>query len=134
MMEGNLAPAPTMATVLLAEADRELRETYFAFLSRNGFRVESAGDGLECLAKLRQFTPDVLILDLEMPWGGGSGVLGFLQEEPRYLPKRIVLTSTITPAPILNGQTEPDVYVLTKPFPGAALLRCAALLKSIGQP
>jgi CheY-like chemotaxis protein len=125
---------PAMATVLLAEADRELREIYLAFLYRKGFRVETAGDGLECLAKLRQFSPDVLILDLEMLWGGGDGVLGVLQEEPRLLPRRIVLTSTTAPAPILNGQIEPDVYVLTKPFPGTALLRCAALPTSIGQP
>lgn len=113
-----------MPTLLFADADRELREIYPSLLSHKGFVVETAGDGLECLAKLRQFMPDLLILDLELPWGGGDGVLGVMREDPRLQAVRVVLTSTA--AGNLDSVTSPPVVLtLPKPFPLSALLLCA---------
>ena len=33
---------------------------------------------LECLAQLRQWRPDVLVLDADLPWGSGLGVLSVM--------------------------------------------------------
>ncbi len=120
-----------MPTVLLAEADRELRDTYRCFLSRRGFHVDNADNGLACVAKLRRFVPELLILDLELPCGGGDGVLGFLREEPRLVPNRIVLTSAVAATHVFSGLTLPPVvHSLIKPFPLSALLERAALMAS----
>jgi CheY-like chemotaxis protein len=120
-----------MPTVLLAEADRELRDAYQWFLSHRGFQVETADNGLDCLAKLRRLVPDLLILDLELPWGGGDGVLSFVRENPRLLPKRVVLTSAVASPDVLGCLASPPaVQVVTKPFPLSALLEGAASVAS----
>jgi len=55
--------------------------SYQAFLSRDGFQVATATNGLDCVAKLRSFVPDLLVLDPELPWGQGDGVLAVMHED-----------------------------------------------------
>ncbi|MTV78206.1 response regulator, partial [Streptococcus pneumoniae] len=66
--------------VVIADQDVELAELYCRFLAENGFSAKTAGDGLECLRKVRRHAPDVLILDCELPWGDAEGVLACLRE------------------------------------------------------
>jgi CheY-like chemotaxis protein len=68
------------ATLLIAGDPSASRETMERFFADCGFRVEVAGDGLECLDKVRSSKPDVLVVDLETPWGGAGGVVAFLHE------------------------------------------------------
>jgi DNA-binding response OmpR family regulator len=108
--------------LLLAESDADLAEIYRKFLSRHGYVVEIAADGLECLAKLRCLIPDVLILDADILWGGGDGVLACLREEGSCgIP--VVLTGTGSSA-CLRGRYDsfPEVQCLEKPFPLSVLL------------
>ena len=98
-----------MPTVLLAEADRDLRNGYSDFLSRHGFQVDTVTNGLECLAKLRRFVPDMLVLDLELPWGGGDGVLALLCEDSRLVPTRVILMSGIHSGSVLDNLAMPPV-------------------------
>ena len=80
--------------LLIADRDAELCEVYRRFLTERGYEVETSTDGLDCLAKLRQVTPAVLVLDLELLWGGGDGVLAWLREE-RPAPRiPVLLTAT----------------------------------------
>jgi anti-anti-sigma factor len=67
--------------VLLADPDESLLASTCGFLSRNGFKVATAANGLDCLARLRDFKPDVLVLDPEIAWGQGDDVLALMQEE-----------------------------------------------------
>ena len=61
--------------VLLADPDRSLTAVYRKPLSREGFEVVAAFSGLECVARLREQVPDVLVLEPQLPWGGGEGIL-----------------------------------------------------------
>jgi DNA-binding NarL/FixJ family response regulator len=54
--------------------------------------VASCANGEECLAAIRQYKPDVVILDLSMPGIGGLDVLARLREET-WSPKVIVWTA-----------------------------------------
>ena len=117
--------------LLIADRDAELCEVLRRFLTERGYEVETSTDGLDCLAKLRQVTPAVLVLDLELLWGGGDGVLAWLREEPQFLPSRVVLTSAEASAHILDSLASPPVVkTLTKPFPLSALLEGPALVAS----
>lgn len=109
-----------MPTVLLADGDRDLREIFAEMLSAHGVQVETAGDGLECVTRLRHRAPDVLILDWELLWGGSDGVLAWLRgEETRYgIPVILTSTAGLTPPVEL-----PVVEFLPKPFAFASLLR-----------
>lgn len=68
--------------VLLADKDAMLLEKYRDFLLQEGFDVVTARDALDCVAKLRSFVPDIVVLEPELPWGRGEGVLAMMYEEP----------------------------------------------------
>ena len=61
--------------VLLVDPESDLLDNYRRFLTREGFDVQTAADGLDCLAKLRGWTPDVLVLEPDMPNGTGKEIL-----------------------------------------------------------
>jgi CheY-like chemotaxis protein len=82
-----------MCRVLIADPDRGLTARYRRWLELWGFEVETAGSGLECLDRLREFRPDVLVLEPELPWGWGDGVLALLRED-QTLPRPPVVVVT----------------------------------------
>ena len=111
-------------TMLIADGDAELCDMYQKYVKDHGYDVETSSDGMDCVRKLRQVTPDVLVLDLEILWGGGDGVLGWLRDEPTYLPSRVLLTSAVASAQFLSSLVSPPVVkALTKPFHGFPVLK-----------
>jgi DNA-binding response OmpR family regulator len=77
--------------LLLADAEPGFTDLYRRALARDGFEVAIAHTSLDCLARLRTFRPDVLILDPELPWGQGQGLLARLSEEPDVLQLPVIL-------------------------------------------
>jgi DNA-binding response OmpR family regulator len=67
--------------ILLADPDEMLLDEYEHFLCQACFNVATAKSGLECVAKLRSFVPDVLVLEPDLPWGRGEGVLARMHED-----------------------------------------------------
>ena len=70
-------------TILFVEDDAVVLTTYRNLLQREGFRIESAQDGLEALKALSQATPDLVVLDLMLPKFDGADVLKFIRADPR---------------------------------------------------
>jgi DNA-binding response OmpR family regulator len=110
-------------TLLLTEGDPELCDSYERYLTRHGYEVETAAHGLDCLEKLRRKPPAVLVLDWELRWGGGDGVLAWLREEHAAFEVPVVLMSTAGSSPALCDLRPPVVQFLPKPFALAALLQ-----------
>jgi len=109
-------------TVLIADADT-LCDQYRRFFSYQGWHVQTSGDGLECLAELRRFSPDVLILDLQLLWGGADGLLAVMGDDPDLAHVPVILTSTEGSAEVLSGVVSSRaVQSLRKPFSLTALL------------
>ena len=111
--------------LLIADGDPELSDLYQRFFSRNGYEVETAGGGLECLDKLRSRQHKYVILDLGIPWGGGDGVLACLREEfPLRSHPHVVVTSN----PYFEAGPEQDQHPVVgrfqKPCRLTALLDC----------
>ncbi len=79
--------------VLLADGDEELLNDYQRFLLENGAVVARATGGVDCLDQLRVFRPTLLVLEPELPWGGGAAVLSRMHEDPN-LPKVPVIVVT----------------------------------------
>ena len=65
-----------MARILIVEDDRDLNNAYSIILKNEGHEVVVAYDGQEALSKIKDFSPDLILLDLLMPIMGG---LEFLQ-------------------------------------------------------
>ena len=109
-------------TLLIAESDAELRDIYRRFFSDRGYSVETTSDGLDCLKKLCQASPAVLVLDRELRWGGADGVLAWLREEAVMTELPVVLTATAACPDVAEDHEPPVVKFLAKPFTLAALL------------
>jgi DNA-binding NtrC family response regulator len=65
-----------VARILVVEDDRDLNNAYCIILRNEGHEVETAYDGKAALVKLKDFSPELILLDLLMPVMGG---LEFLQ-------------------------------------------------------
>lgn len=77
--------------VLIADPNEVLRAVYREFLNREGFRVATAATALECVGHLRRFRPEVLVLEPELPMGGGDGVLALMHEDPQIASVPVVV-------------------------------------------
>jgi carbon storage regulator len=93
--------------VLIADPSEYHLTFYRDYLVEHGFHVETATNGLECLEKLRDFRPEVLVLEPGMPWGG-DGILAVMHEDP-HTPK--------VPVMILTYGCDPAVLYNISPYP-----------------
>ena len=79
--------------ILLADPDEFAANTLADCLRQRGAVVTTASSGLECLERLQDFAPDVLVLEPELLWGGGDGVLTVIHEQPELRPTLVILVS-----------------------------------------
>ena len=80
-------------TVLLAEDDRALRRYLEVVLSRAGYEVLPAADGLEAMKALLSHAVDAVVTDALMPYLSGHELCRFLREHPRLKDLPVVLLS-----------------------------------------
>jgi DNA-binding response OmpR family regulator len=60
--------------ILIVEDDEDLRSLFRIALTLAGYDVEEAGDGLEALRHIDNSPPDLVVLDLILPFVGGAVV------------------------------------------------------------
>jgi chemosensory pili system protein ChpA (sensor histidine kinase/response regulator) len=63
-------------------------------LERNGMRVVTAKDGLEAMSVLQEQTPDVILLDIEMPRMDGYEVASQVRNDPRLAEVPIIMITS----------------------------------------
>jgi DNA-binding NtrC family response regulator len=120
--------------LLIADGDRELCHVYQKFLVRQDYQVETASDGLDCLVKLRRLKPAVLVLDLDLRWGGSERVLAWLREEdPMPKVPVVLMTTADPPEPGAELVEPPVVQCLGKPFSLTALFASVRSAAAIGE-
>ena len=54
-------------TILIVDDEEDVRESVKTILTANGYKVETAIDGDDCLKKIQEITPDLILLDIMMP-------------------------------------------------------------------
>lgn len=64
-----------MSKILIVEDDIYLLKLYQEIFSKENFEVEIAEDGEEAIKKSKQFLPEIILLDLMLPYVDGFGVL-----------------------------------------------------------
>lgn len=103
-------------TVLYAEDEAVIRQVTARRLAEAGARVVEATDGADALARMAALTPDLLLLDLQMPGLGGLAVLRTLRAGGKALRfPVVVLTSHITGPQVAEAREAGADAVLTKP-------------------
>ena len=68
--------------VLVADDNPVSRELIREILEYDQYEVIEAGDGREALAKVREHTPDLALLDIQMPIMDGNAVIREIRADP----------------------------------------------------
>ncbi|MFW6640046.1 response regulator transcription factor [Nocardiopsis algeriensis] len=119
----------TIATVLVADDDRAIRQSLERALQLEGYEVRTAADGVQALAAVHADPVDLLILDVMMPGVDGLGVARVLRAENDRTPILMLTARVETPDRVAGLDAGADDY-LAKPFELEELLaRLRALLR-----
>ena len=112
--------------VLVVEDDRTVAEVVTRYLEREGFAVESVGDGHEALARADAQLPDLVVLDILMPELDG---LALCRQLRGRVPIVFLSSRSEEADRVLGLDLGADDY-LTKPFsPRELVARVAAVLR-----
>ncbi len=103
--------------ILAVDDERHIVRLVQVNLQRAGYEVVTAYDGKEALEKVEAEHPDMVILDVMMPYMDGFEVLKQLRKNPstRELPV-IMLTAKAQDQDVLQGWTTGADCYLIKPF------------------
>ena len=110
-----------MAKILLIDDDPLLVRMYQKKLENDGYMVATAGDGEEGLAKVAEFSPDLILLDIMMPKMNGLLVLKKLKENPATANIPVVMLTNV-------GSSDQDAEE------GLELGAVAYLVKAVNRP
>ncbi len=75
-----------MKKILVVDDEESIRLLYKEELEDEGYSVEIARDGKECLDRFDTFAPDLITLDLKMPGIDGIEVLSRIREKDMDVP------------------------------------------------
>lgn len=129
----SLAPVTvSLGRVLVVDDDEVIRQLIAVNLQLEGFEVETAIDGQECLDKVAEVRPDVITLDIMMPRLDGWVTAIKLREDPTTRDVKVVLiTARAQDEDVTRGhELGVDAYV-TKPFDPAELIRVVRKLAGV---
>ena len=119
-------------TILVVDDEPTVRETLAENLQREGYRVVTASDGREALARFRGQRPDLVILDVMLPELSGVEVCRIIRAESA-VPILMLTAKDAEMDTVVGLEVGADDYV-TKPFSLRELLaRVRALLRRLEQ-
>ena len=103
--------------ILVVEDSATTRKVISITLSRHGYRVVEAADGLEALSKISEERPDLIMLDVILPKMDGYEILSIIKKNKEFkdIPV-IMLTSRDGFINKMKGKIAGSSAYLTKPF------------------
>jgi len=115
--------------ILTCDDEKHIVRLIQVNLERQGYEVITAYNGVECLEKVKEDRPDLIVLDVMMPEMTGFEVLETLKKDPETenIPV-IMLTARAQDSDVLRGWQSGVECYLTKPFNPMELI---AFVKSI---
>lgn len=114
--------------VLVVDDDLDIRELLAQYLSKNGFAVIAAEDGVEMDKRLAQHQPDLIILDIMLPGDDGFTLCQRIRQTSS-VPIIMLTANSDEMDRVLGLEIGADDY-MAKPFsPRELLARIKALLR-----
>ena len=122
-----------MKTILLVDDDFALVEDLTELLQDEGYRVVTAANGKEGLARLEKELPDLVITDLMMPVADGRQLLRGMRALPNLAATpTIMISSSDRTVALSDGiETLPVSAYIRKPFQWDKLL--ATIVQALGR-
>ena len=119
-------------TILVADDSMVVRAVLRRQLETDGHTVVEAVNGAEAIDACREYHPDVILLDVEMPVLDGHATLERLKADPQLKDIPVVfLTGRVDTADVVNGLRLGAHDYLRKPFEANELMaRVSAALRT----
>ena len=86
----------TEPLIMVVDDSLTVRKITSRMLIRAGYQVVTATDGVDALEKLEEFTPDVMLLDIEMPRMDGFALARELRRDPKTQNLPIIMITSRT--------------------------------------
>lgn len=86
----------SLGRVLLVEDDPPMVKMYATKLEKEGFEVAIAYNGEDGLAKVKEWAPDLVLLDLMIPRMGGMDVLATIRSEVKTKNLPVLILSNLS--------------------------------------
>ncbi|NLD08468.1 MAG: response regulator [Xanthomonadaceae bacterium] len=83
-------------TVLIVDDSITMRKVSSRMVERMGLQWKAAKDGIDAVEKLETFTPDLIMLDIEMPKMDGFEVLAHLRARPHLVDVPVIMVTSRT--------------------------------------
>jgi DNA-binding response OmpR family regulator len=116
--------------ILIVEDELTLQETLAYNLKRQGYQVETAGDGTSALEIARRVRPDLIVLDIMLPGMDGFEVCRILRQEMNT-PVLMLTARDDEIDRVVGLEVGADDY-MTKPFSMRELIaRVKAMLRRV---
>lgn len=110
--------------IMVVDDEPDLIELVKAVLENGGFEVIGVGSGRECLEKLKDFKPDLILMDVMMPEMTGIETTKKIKSNPKT--KNIKLAFLTVARMSVSGKKEMKelgaVEYITKPFDNEDLI------------
>ena len=120
--------SPTQPLALVIEDDVQLAEIFSKALALADYQTEIIGDGAMAMVRLGQVVPQLIVLDLHIPYVPGNKLLSQIRTDP-MLKKSTVIVATADSVLAESLEDQAD-FVLLKPISFAQLRDLAMRLKS----
>ena len=82
--------------ILLVEDDVFIRDIYDMKLRQENFEVEMAENGADALKKLENFSPDLILLDIVMPYMDGMDFLKEFKKDEKNKNVPIIMLTNLS--------------------------------------
>ena len=82
-------------TVMIVDDEPDVLLSVAQILEANNYRAIKAKDGFECLDKLKEEVPDVILLDIMMPGLTSKEILGATEKDSRLAKAKIIFLTAV---------------------------------------
>lgn len=82
--------------IMIIEDDVFVMDIYQTKLTQEGFQLISAMNGVEAMKKLATETPDLILLDIIMPYMGGLEVLAEIKKDERINKIPVIMLTNLS--------------------------------------
>ncbi|MCB9799604.1 MAG: response regulator [Candidatus Omnitrophica bacterium] len=115
--------------ILIVEDDTDVLKFTMLRLSKMGYCVESALDGEDALKKVREWRPDLMILDINIPKIDGYGVYQSIRSKPETESLPVIFASANLQANLPEKARELGIeHYFIKPFDTTELIEKVKIL------
>jgi two-component system alkaline phosphatase synthesis response regulator PhoP len=121
------------ARILIADDEPDILDIVGFNLEREGYEVATARDGNEALEIARKIKPDLIILDVMMPYKSGIEVCNILRSRPEFNDTLILMLTALSDesSHVQGLDSGADDYISKPITPKVLVSRVNALLRRL---